>query len=117
MKSHRRVREVARNELSEFESSPGAQSPGETADLCPAHRLIWASSLSSYMEALEKDSEVDLDALVAKELSHLVGVNYKPIEKPTDVILYGFGRIGRLVTRLFWKPLAMASLCVCERSW
>jgi len=98
MKSHRRVREVARNELSEFESNPVLKSLAKL-DLCPAQIDLGKLTIK-YMEALEENPEVDLDTLVAEELSHLVGVNYKPIEKPTDIILYGFGRIGRLVTRL-----------------
>ena len=98
MKSHRRVREVARNELSEFESNPVLKSLAKL-DLCPCQIDLGKLTLK-YMEALEADPEVDLDALVAGELSHLIGVESKPIDKPTDVILYGFGRIGRLVTRL-----------------
>ena len=98
MKSHRRVREVARNELSEFESNPVLKSLAKL-DLCPA-QIDLGKLTVKYMEAMEKNADVDLDALMAEELAHLVGVNYKPIDKPTDVILYGFGRIGRLVTRL-----------------
>ena len=64
----------------------------------------------NYMEALEKDADVDLDKLVANELSHLVGVDYQPIEKPTDIILYGFGRIGRLVTRLLLEQTGNGKL-------
>jgi glyceraldehyde 3-phosphate dehydrogenase len=98
MKSHRRVREVARNELSEFESSMVLKSIAKL-DLC-ACQIDLGKLTVKYMEALEEDPKVDLDALVAGELAHLVGINHKPIDKPTDVILYGFGRIGRLVARL-----------------
>lgn len=98
MKSHRRVREVARNELSEFESSLVLKSLAKL-DLCPS-QIDLGKLTVKYMEAVEKNPKIDLDALVAKELAHLVGVDSKPIERPTDIILYGFGRIGRLVTRL-----------------
>ncbi|MDG2174889.1 MAG: glyceraldehyde-3-phosphate dehydrogenase [Gammaproteobacteria bacterium] len=98
MMSHRRVREVARNELSEFESSQVLKSLAKL-DLSPA-QIDLGKLTVKYMEALEEDAKVDLDKLLANELSHLVGVDYKPIDKPTDIILYGFGRIGRLVTRL-----------------
>ena len=98
MMSHRRVREVARNELSEFESSQVLTSLAKL-DLSPA-QIDLGKLTVKYMESLEEDAKVDLDKLVANELSHLVGVDYKPIDKPTDIILYGFGRIGRLVTRL-----------------
>ncbi|MGA0708945.1 MAG: glyceraldehyde 3-phosphate dehydrogenase NAD-binding domain-containing protein, partial [Steroidobacteraceae bacterium] len=98
MKSHRRVREVARNELSEFESSLVLKSIAKL-NLCPC-QIDLGKLTVKYMEALEEDPKMDLDALVAGELAHLVGVDHKPIDKPTDVILYGFGRIGRLVARL-----------------
>jgi len=98
MKSHRRVREVARNELSEFESSLVLKALAKLP-LCPA-QIDLGKLTVSYMEALEKYPEVDIDALVARELDHLLGVDYQPVNKPTDIILYGFGRIGRLVTRL-----------------
>jgi len=62
------------------------------------------------MESLEENPDLDLDALVAQELSHLVGVDHKPIERPTDVILYGFGRIGRLVTRLLLEQTGNGEL-------
>jgi glyceraldehyde 3-phosphate dehydrogenase len=108
MKSHRRVREVARNELSEFESSQVLKSLAKL-ELSPA-QIDLGKLTVNYMEALEKDADVDLDKLVANELSHLVGVDYQPIEKPTDIILYGFGRIGRLVTRLLLEQTGNGKL-------
>ena len=42
----------------------------------------------------------DVDSFVAKELAHLVGNQQSPIAKSQDVVLYGFGRIGRLMARL-----------------
>ena len=41
-----------------------------------------------------------MDSFVRGELGYLDGVNNKPIEKSQDVVLYGFGRIGRLMARL-----------------
>ena len=37
---------------------------------------------------------------MAEELSYLVGNQQSPIAKSQDVVLYGFGRIGRLMARL-----------------
>jgi len=108
MKSHRRVREVARNELSEFESHPVLKSLAKL-DLCPC-QIDLGKLTVKYMESLEENPDLDLDALVAQELSHLVGVDHKPIERPTDVILYGFGRIGRLVTRLLLEQTGNGEL-------
>jgi glyceraldehyde 3-phosphate dehydrogenase len=42
----------------------------------------------------------DVDSFVAEELAHLVGNQQSPIAKSQDVVLYGFGRIGRLMARL-----------------
>lgn len=99
MKSHRRIREVARNELSEFESHPVLEALCKL-DLSPS-QIDLGKLTVKYMELCdEQRSKPDIDKFVAQELSHLIGVDYKPIDKPTDVVLYGFGRIGRLLTRL-----------------
>ena len=37
---------------------------------------------------------------VETELEYLIGVKTRPIDKPQDIVLYGFGRIGRLMARL-----------------
>ena len=37
---------------------------------------------------------------VKQQVADLIGSNAKPIDKPRDVVLYGFGRIGRLMARL-----------------
>ncbi|MGV3590362.1 MAG: glyceraldehyde-3-phosphate dehydrogenase [Gammaproteobacteria bacterium] len=98
MKSHRRVREMARNELSEFESHPVLMALAKL-DLCPC--LIDLGKLTvGYMDQAEDGSGLDVDSWVKRELAHLIGKNHKPIAKPVDIVLYGFGRIGRLVTRL-----------------
>lgn len=94
MKSHRRVREVARNELSEFESHQ-VMTAMSKMNLCPA-QIDLGKLTVGFME----QSELAVDAYVQKELVHLIDVGHKHIDKPTDIILYGFGRIGRLVTRL-----------------
>ncbi|MEX2366997.1 MAG: glyceraldehyde-3-phosphate dehydrogenase [Pseudohongiellaceae bacterium] len=98
MKSHRRVRQVARNELSEFESHPVLNALSKL-DLGPA-QIDLGKLTVGFMEQAEDGKGLDVDAYVAGELAHLVGTKQKPIDKPVDIVLYGFGRIGRLVTRL-----------------
>ena len=99
MKSHRRIREVARNELSEFESHPVLEAMCKL-DLSPS-QIDLGKLTVKYMELCdEQKTKPDIDKFVKEELGHLIGVDYKPIDKPTDVVLYGFGRIGRLLTRL-----------------
>ena len=100
MKSHRFVRQVGRNELSEFESHPVLMA---LAKLDLAHVHIDLGKLTvRYME-LEEDvgaAVPSVDDFVRQELKHLVGIKTKPIEKSQDIVLYGFGRIGRLIARL-----------------
>jgi glyceraldehyde 3-phosphate dehydrogenase len=98
MKSHRRVRQIARNELSEFESYPVLMAMAKL-NLCPSQIDLGKLALS-YMHQAEGGSGIDVDSWVAGELAHLIDRDHQPIAKPVDVVLYGFGRIGRLVTRL-----------------
>ncbi len=99
MKSHRRIREVARNELSEFESHPVLEAMCKL-NLSPS-QIDLGKLTVKYMELSDTNGQKpDINTFVSQELSHLIGLNYKPIEKPTDIVLYGFGRIGRLLTRL-----------------
>ncbi|MDT8397236.1 MAG: glyceraldehyde-3-phosphate dehydrogenase [Pseudomonadales bacterium] len=99
MKSHRRVRQVGRNELSEFESHPVLQAMAKL-NLSPC-KVDLGKLTVGFMEQSGSDGEIlDVDDYVARELAPLVGVDYQPIPRPTDIVLYGFGRIGRLITRL-----------------
>ena len=98
MKSHRRVRQVARNELSEFESHPVLVALSKL-NLCPS-QIDLGKLTVGYMDQAEGENGVDVETWVRRELAHLIDTEHKPIERPVDVVLYGFGRIGRLVTRL-----------------
>ncbi|MGJ8690067.1 MAG: glyceraldehyde-3-phosphate dehydrogenase [Gammaproteobacteria bacterium] len=100
MKSHRFVRQVDRNEMSEFESHPVLMA---LAKLDLAHVHVDLGKLTvSFMEQQKNlgSAALDVEAFVAKELGYMVGVKTKPIEKSQDIVLYGFGRIGRLIARL-----------------
>lgn len=100
MKSHRFVREIERNEMSEFETHPVLMA---MAKLDLWHAQIDLGKLAvSYMEHQEKKGvdALEVDEFVRGELEYLDGVKQKPVEKSQDVVLYGFGRIGRLMARL-----------------
>ena len=100
MKSHRFVRQVERNEMSEFETHPMLMA---MAGLDLWHSQIDLGKLTvRYMEHQEnnQDSCMPVRDFVLKEMGYLDGVKEKPIEKSQDVVLYGFGRIGRLMARL-----------------
>ncbi len=95
MKAHRFVRQVEGNELSLFETFPFVKAISQLS-LGPAHidvgKLVY--------RYLEEGSEEDEFEYSKRMLADLIGSNKKPIPQPQDVVLYGFGRIGRLVARL-----------------
>src|SRR5690606_29722166 len=77
MKSHRRVRQVARNELSEFESHPVLRALCKL-DLGPA-QIDLGKLTVNYMEQADKPGALDVDTFVSRELAHPIGNKYKPI--------------------------------------
>ena len=100
MKSHRFVRQVERNEMSEFETHLTLMA---MAKLDLWHAQIDLGKLTvRYMEHLDsqRDAALPVDDFVRSEMGYLDGLKKKPIEKSQDVVLYGFGRIGRLMARL-----------------
>jgi len=100
MKSHRFVRDVERNEMSEFETHPVLMA---LAKLDLWHAQIDLGKLTvRFMEQQEEKGQaaLEVDDFVRQELAYLDGVNEKPIAKSQDIVLYGFGRIGRLMARL-----------------
>jgi glyceraldehyde 3-phosphate dehydrogenase len=97
MKAHRYVRQVAQNELSEFESYPILEALSQL-DLGPSHVDV-GKLATRYMEESEGNGISPMD-FVTRECAEVIGRHIPPIEKPQDVVLYGFGRIGRLLARL-----------------
>ena len=99
MKSHRFVRQVERNEMSEFETHPILMAMAEL-DLWHA-RIDLGKLTVKFMELDAKNPGAMSPAVfVRRELSYLDGVRKRPSDHSTDVVLYGFGRIGRLCARL-----------------
>ena len=95
MKHHRAIRQVEENELSEFESFPILEAMTEL-QLAPMHIDIGKLAVK-YMES---GNGQDVRAWVSSELADFTGSSDKQLQKPQDVVLYGFGRIGRLMARL-----------------
>ena len=99
MKVHGFVRKSDNNELSELESYPILQhisslnladceiDIGEIAVRCP------------FFNEIKKDSSKIADYL-NKELKDVINIETKRPEKPMPIVLYGFGRIGRLLARM-----------------
>lgn len=94
MKHHRAVRQVEENELSEYESHPVIQALSEL-ELGPCN--IDLGKLT--VKYMEEGNGQDVKDWVSQELG-LIGRGVKPLDESKDVVLYGFGRIGRLITRL-----------------
>ena len=95
MKAHRAVRQIEHNEMSEFETHPILEILC-SLDLGPAHVDV-GKLTSAFMEDNEGLSIGDYVKRECREILH------KPntiTHEPMDVVVYGFGRIGRLVTRL-----------------
>jgi glyceraldehyde 3-phosphate dehydrogenase len=97
MKTHRYVRQVAENELSEFESYPILEALSQL-DLGPCHVDVGKLAIH-YMEEAQSSNITPLD-FCKRECAEVIGRHVPPIEKPQDIVLYGFGRIGRLLARL-----------------
>jgi glyceraldehyde 3-phosphate dehydrogenase len=97
MKDHRYVRQVEGNELSEFETYPVFTRLSEL-DLGPAH--IDVGRLAVRFQEEGAAAGLTLEQFVEREVAGLIGNKAKPLEQPQDVVLYGFGRIGRLMARL-----------------
>jgi glyceraldehyde 3-phosphate dehydrogenase len=95
MKSHRFVRQVEKNELSEFDTAPMLNAISQLR-LGPAH--IDIGKLVVKFQA--SNQRLSIEDFVSAELADCIDSTKKPLVKPQDVVLYGFGRIGRLLARL-----------------
>lgn len=101
MKAHRFVRQIERNELSEFETFPVLE---ELTKLNLGFSHIDVGRIaSSYMA---DNRGLSLSDFVREEVGDAADNPAKPIPEPQDVILYGFGRIGRLMARLMAEKSA-----------
>jgi glyceraldehyde 3-phosphate dehydrogenase len=97
MKTHRYVRQVTNIELSEFESYPILEALSQL-DLGPSH--IDVGKLAANYMAEAAGNGITPMAFCERECAEVIGRHVPPLEKPQDVVLYGFGRIGRLLARL-----------------
>ena len=96
MKEHRFVRQVENNELSEFDTYPMLEGISKLK-LGPAHIDV-GKLVVKYQNSNENGSS--LSDFLSAELNEIIGSDVKPLPEPQDVVLYGFGRIGRLIARI-----------------
>jgi len=97
MKIHRAARQITGSELSEFETYPLLVA---LADLNIGMSHIDIGRLASQYEQAKQGEAMGPHDFLRRELSGLIGSHERALEKPRDVVLYGFGRIGRLLARL-----------------
>ena len=95
MQAHRFVREVENNEVSEFETYQMIVALSEL-ELGPAEIDVGILAAAYLFD----DKGRELDEFVKESIKGLVGQRGSILEKAQDIVLYGFGRIGRLLTRL-----------------
>ena len=95
MQAHRFVRETEDNELSEFETYQVIVALSELA-LGPAEIDIGIIAAAYLFD----NKELSLEEFVKESVEDLIGKKGSILESAQDVVLYGFGRIGRLLTRM-----------------
>lgn len=96
MKAHRFVRQIEHNELSEFDTFPMIAALAHL-NLGPAHIDIGKLTVQFIERRLGRGDEGQfLRAAVGADIAS----TRKPLPEAQDVVLFGFGRIGRLVARL-----------------
>ena len=95
MQAHRFVRQVEHNEISEFDTYPMLEAIANL-QLGPAH-IDLGKMVVNFQENAQHQT---IEAFIEHELAEIIGSDIKPLPQPQDVVLYGFGRIGRLVARI-----------------
>ena len=95
MKAHRFVRQMENNEVSEFETYPILETLC-ALDLGPAH--IDIGKLTS--QFMVDDGGLSAEAYVKRACVDIIGRTDTISHEPMDVVIYGFGRIGRILARL-----------------
>ena len=80
MKAHRYVRQVAHNELSEFESYPILEALSRL-DLGPSHVDLGKLTVR-FMEEAETNGGMTPEAFVRRECGEIIGRHVPPLEQP-----------------------------------
>ena len=93
MQAHRFVREVENNELSEFETYQVMTVLSEL-QLGPAEIDVGIIAAAHLFD----DKNTEINDFVLKSVGELIGNTGSILDQAQDVVIYGFGRIGRLLT-------------------
>ena len=95
MQEHRLVRETEKNELSEFESFEVINILNDL-DLGPCEIDVGIIAAGYMFDS----KSLSLEEFVKEQVVDAIGNKDPVLQKPQDIVLFGFGRIGRLITRL-----------------
>ena len=95
MNAHRFVRETENNEMSEFETYQVIVALSDL-ELGPAEVDIGIIAAAYLFD----DKNLSIEDFVKESVNDLIGTKGSILEQAQDVVLYGFGRIGRLLTRM-----------------
>ena len=99
MKAHRFVRQVEGNELSEQETFPILEALTKL-NLADCEVDLGELTVNyPFFEKLPEDTS-GLEDYLKSELSSVIGLKASRPDTPQDIVLYGFGRVGRLVARM-----------------
>ena len=108
MQLHRKVREAEENELSEFETSKVLECLDEI-DLGPCQLDIGILAAGYMFDS----KDLSLEEFIKEQVKDVIGLHSPILDKSQDLVLYGFGRIGRLFTRLLLEDTgAGETLCL-----
>ena len=99
MRAHRFARQSDNNELSELETFPILQYL-DTLSMADCEIDVGELAIRFPEFSSLKNDASNLPAYLNKELVDVVNKSSNRPSKPKDIVLYGFGRIGRLVTRM-----------------
>ena len=94
LKAHRFARQYTSSELSVKDSFAILQALSRMN--LSAARLDLGKLTNQYLES----GSNNLDLFLANSLSSIRGKESSLLDEPCDIVLYGFGRIGRLLTRI-----------------
>jgi glyceraldehyde 3-phosphate dehydrogenase len=95
IKAHRSVRLKETNKLRLRESWPLLEAMSHMS-LAPAHIDLGKLAYAFHYDS--KYVDLSVEKYLEQQLSEIVGVH--DTQEPQDVVLYGFGRIGRILARL-----------------
>lgn len=104
IKTHRFARRVSGEEISVRDTFPFLEAVSEL-DVSSV-KIDLARLLAAYDA---DDRGLSIPDFVADALSEITGDNKPAWSPPRDIVLYGFGRIGRLVTRLLVEKAGSGS--------